>query len=103
MDKSLLDIPTRIETERLVLRCYRAGDGPWYYAASEKNRAHLARYESENVIMTVKCEEDAEAVVQDLAADWLARNCFFIGVFDKETGDFRPDLRGSCQLGLAGV
>jgi RimJ/RimL family protein N-acetyltransferase len=88
MHKLLLDIPTHIETERLYLRCYQPGDGPWYYAVSQKNRAHLARYESENVIMTIKSEEDAEVVVRDLAADWVARNCFFMGAFAKKTGEF---------------
>src|SRR5215216_6272718 len=28
MDPLLLDVPDRLETERLVLRCPRAGDGP---------------------------------------------------------------------------
>jgi hypothetical protein len=31
MDKFLLDIPERVETERLYLRPYRAGDGPMYH------------------------------------------------------------------------
>jgi len=88
MHKTLLDIPTRIETERLYLRCYAPGDGPWYYAMSQKNREHLACYESGNVVMTIKTEEDAEIAVRDLAADWVARNCFFMGAFDKRTDEF---------------
>ena len=36
MDRLLLDIPTRIETERLYLRCYQPGDGQWYYAMSKR-------------------------------------------------------------------
>jgi len=88
MHKMLLDIPTRIETERLYLRCYAPGDGPWYYAMSQKNREHLACYESGNVVMTIKTEEDAEIAVRDLAADWVARNCFFMGAFDKRTDEF---------------
>src|SRR5271157_4680421 len=40
------DIPSRIETERLYLRCYAEGDGSWYYTMSLQNQAHLARYES---------------------------------------------------------
>jgi RimJ/RimL family protein N-acetyltransferase len=88
MDKSLLDIPVRIETERLYLRCYQPGDGRWYYPVSQKNRAHLLRYESGNIVMTINSEADAEAVVQDLAAAWAARNSFFIGAFDKQTDEF---------------
>lgn len=88
MHKLLLDIPTCIETERLYLRSYQPGDGPWYYAMSQKNRSHLMRYESDNVAMGIKSEEEAEIVMRDLAVDWIARNCFFLGAFDKRTDEF---------------
>jgi len=41
--KMLLQIPMRMETRRIVPRSYRSGDVPWYYAMSQKNRAHLTR------------------------------------------------------------
>jgi aminoglycoside 6'-N-acetyltransferase len=88
MHKLLLDIPTCIETERLYLRSYQPGDGPWYCAMSQKNRSHLKRYESDNVAMGIKSEEDAEILMRDLAVDWIARNCFFLGAFDKRTDEF---------------
>jgi RimJ/RimL family protein N-acetyltransferase len=88
MNKFLLDIPTRLETERLVLRCYQAGDGRWYYAMSQKNRAHLSRYESGNRAMTIQSEEDAEVLVRAMAAEWVAREAFFMGAFDKQSGEF---------------
>jgi ribosomal-protein-alanine N-acetyltransferase len=86
--KMLLEIPERIEAERIYLRCYQAGDGQWFYAMSRKNRVHLARYESDNVVMSIEDEGDAELVVRELAAAWQARNCFFLGVFDRETDEF---------------
>ena len=82
------DIPDRIEAERIYLRPYRAGDGAWYYAMSQRNRAHLLRYESENVVMSIHCAKEAESVVRELAADWAARNSFFWGAFDRTTGEF---------------
>jgi RimJ/RimL family protein N-acetyltransferase len=88
MNKMLLDIPTRFETERLIVRCYEAGDGPMYYAAGMRNRDHLQRYESDNAILTAKTEEEAEILVRELHADWVARNCFFMGAFDKATREF---------------
>lgn len=88
MSDSPLDIPERIETERLWLRPYKAGDGPMYYAASMRNRDHLAEFESGNVLMHLENEEHAEAVVRQLAADWKARKCFFIGMFEKATGEW---------------
>jgi RimJ/RimL family protein N-acetyltransferase len=79
-------IPRRyIETERLFLRAYKAGDGPMYYAAGTRNRDHLAEFESDNVLMHLKNETHAETVVRGLAADWMTGDCFFIGVFEKAT------------------
>jgi ribosomal-protein-alanine N-acetyltransferase len=86
--RMLPEIPARIEAERIYLRSYRPGDGPWYYAMSQRNRAHLARYEAENVAMTLESEQEAEDLVRELAAEWEARHCFFMGAFDRETDDF---------------
>jgi len=82
------DIPISIQTERLVLRCYQAGDGAWYYAMSQRNKPHLARYESGNAVMTINTEEEAELVVRDFAAAWTARTAFFRGAFRRDTGVF---------------
>jgi hypothetical protein len=77
MHKLLLEIPPQIEGDRLHLRSYRAGDGQTYFAVSRKNRDHLAKYESDNVIMGIKSEEEAEVLVRNLAPNWVARNGFF--------------------------
>jgi ribosomal-protein-alanine N-acetyltransferase len=82
------DIPTRFETERLYLRCYEAGDGQWYFQMSQRNRAHLLRYESGNSALTIKTEEEAESLVREFAEAWAARKYFFLGVFNKGTGEF---------------
>ena len=88
MDKFLLDFSERMETERLILRPYKVGDGPMYYAAGIRNRVHLTEFESDNVLMELKSEEHAEATVRELAACWIARSCFFIGIFVKATGEW---------------
>ena len=88
MNKMLLEIPTRIEAGRIYLRSYQAGDGPWFYAMSQKNRSHLARYEADNVVMSINSEEEAEVLVRELAAGWAARNYFFMGAFERETHEF---------------
>lgn len=88
MHKLLLDIPAHLETGRLYLRSYQAGDGQCLYAVSQANRAHLTRYESKNVLMSIKTPEEAEVVARDLANAWAARDCFFLGAFDKQTGAF---------------
>jgi RimJ/RimL family protein N-acetyltransferase len=88
MPRVLPELPRRFETERLVLRCYEAGDGPWYYAMSQRNREHLSRYEAGNVALSIKSEEEAEVLVQELNAGWAARSCFFMGAFERGTGAF---------------
>ena len=88
MHKFLSEIPSHFESERLYLRSYRAGDGPLYFSASRRNNDHLKRYESDNVIMQIESEEEAEITVRDLAADWVARRCFFLGAFDKQDKHF---------------
>ena len=80
--------PTRFESQRLILRPYQAGDGEMYFAAGQRNRQHLQRYEAENVLLSPKSEQEAEALVQELAADWAAGNCYFLGAWDKTTGEF---------------
>jgi RimJ/RimL family protein N-acetyltransferase len=88
MHKLLLDIPTQFETERLMLRCYAAGDGKWYYDMSLRNKDHLRQFESMNAVMKIQSEEAAEIVVRDFANAWTARDCFFLGVFEKKTAQF---------------
>jgi len=82
------EFPAHFESERLHLRSYQPGDGKWYYAMSLKNHEHLMQYESENVAVSIASEEAAEELVRELANDWTKRSCFFIGVFDKITGEF---------------
>jgi ribosomal-protein-alanine N-acetyltransferase len=88
MNDSQREKPTRIETERLYLRRYQPDDGPMYYAVSQRNRAHLAKYESENVVMAIQDVQQAEVVLRELAGDWDAQSCFFMGVFDRLTAEF---------------
>lgn len=88
MHRLLLDLPTQLESTRLLVRCYQAGDGPWYYTMSERNRAHLARYEAGNPALGIHSEEEAEIVMRDFVASWVARTAFFFGAFRRDTGEF---------------
>jgi RimJ/RimL family protein N-acetyltransferase len=92
MNKFLIDFPEKIETERLLLRPYKAGDGPLLFAAGQKNREHLAEFESDNVLLFLKNETHAEATARELSADWVARQCFFIGIFEKTSSDWAGQI-----------
>lgn len=79
-------LPTQIESERLLLRSYRTGDGKLLYAAGERNRDHLSRFEAGNLILHLKDETQAETVCQELADDWQAGKYFFLGIFEISSG-----------------
>jgi len=83
-----LQIPVKIETERLVLRPYTSYDGPMYHQMSLRNKEHLQRYETDNPVMSINSEEDATKLMADFAAVWEKGNPFFIGVFLKDGGAF---------------
>jgi RimJ/RimL family protein N-acetyltransferase len=82
------EIPTSIETGRITLRCYQADDGPWYFAMSQRIRDHLARYEAGNPVMTIGSEAEAIQVMRTFASAWQAQESFFMGVFDRKSGEF---------------
>ena len=63
-----------------------------YYAVSLRNQKHLAEFESGNVLMLLKSEADAEAMVRQLAADWLSGKHFFLGIFEKATDEWCGQL-----------
>ena len=94
----------RMETERLVLRGYQAGDGPGYYRMSQQNQPHLARYESGNAVISIHNEEEAEIAVRDFAADWVSRRAFFLGrVCQSHPGIHGADIYRSRHLGFTRV
>jgi RimJ/RimL family protein N-acetyltransferase len=86
MHKMLSDLPAQLETERLMLRSYRAGDGAAYYDLCQNNKEHLLPFEQGNPALAVTTPEEAEILVREFAASWAARNAFFWGVWEKATG-----------------
>lgn len=80
--------PKQIESKRLLLRPYQAGDGPIVYAVGQKNRQHLQHFEADNVILSANNETEAEALARELAADYATGKCFFLGAWEKTLGTF---------------
>jgi aminoglycoside 6'-N-acetyltransferase len=85
-------LSTSLETERLFLRPYKLGDGSLYYWISQRNKIHLAQYESGNALMGIHSEEEAENVIKEWVASWEAGNALFMGVFLKENGEFAAQV-----------
>jgi RimJ/RimL family protein N-acetyltransferase len=88
MHRLLLDLPTQLDTDRLSLRPFRPGDGPWYYQVAQQNREHLARYEAENPVRALQSEEQAEILAREFAAAWVSRTSFFFAVFARASNTF---------------
>jgi RimJ/RimL family protein N-acetyltransferase len=80
----LIDVPERIETERLILRVPRAGDGPAGYRAIEASRAELKRWLP--WATDEFSESDEEAFCRRIAAAFIARTtlAYFITLPDGE-------------------
>jgi RimJ/RimL family protein N-acetyltransferase len=79
MHKLLMEIPTRLETERLVIRKYEEGDGRDLFALVERNnnRERLRSNAEELASLT-------EVMVRRHAAEWVGRRRFVMGVWLKD-------------------
>ncbi|MBE0695748.1 MAG: GNAT family N-acetyltransferase [Anaerolineaceae bacterium] len=98
MHQLLLNLPTQFETPRLILRAYRPGDGPMYFGVGQRNRAHLSYFERGNAVLQPKNEEEAEVIIRELILEWEARRAFFLGAFERETGEFAGQIYiGACN------
>jgi aminoglycoside 6'-N-acetyltransferase len=93
---TLPDHLTRIDTERLFLRPYQAGDGAWYFAMSRRNCDHLRRFEAGNPLHDLQTEHDAEGFVRSMADAWTAGEHRFLGAFVRDTGQFAAQIYIGC-------
>lgn len=83
LHKLLLEIPTQLETERLVIRKYAKGDGRDLYSLLQRNdnRDFLRRNVEE--VSSIKTDEEAEIMIRRHAAEWSARDRFVMGIWLK--------------------
>ncbi|NHJ14071.1 MAG: N-acetyltransferase [Candidatus Thorarchaeota archaeon] len=81
-------IPTRILTDRLVLRRYIESDAETLLAASIRNKEHLMKYEKENAILSIIDLNSAAIFIADLEREWIKGKHFFIGLFSKDANEF---------------
>jgi ribosomal-protein-serine acetyltransferase len=101
----LLDLPDRFETDKLVLRAYRAGDGAALFAAINEDREDLSRWLP--WIGNHQSVDDAETYVRNMAGKWITRESLILGIFSKDektlyggTGFHGFDWKvPSCEIG----
>ena len=84
MKPILLDIPERLETDRLIISIYENGDGAEFFEILQANYAHLQEELSET--HELKSIEDAEAYVRYKRVAWLSRERLVPKIIEKSTG-----------------
>ena len=82
----LLNLPERLETERLYLRPFAAGDGENVFAAIDENRTLAKQF------MPWVDEHDSvdasEAYARRMHSLWISRAGLTLAVFEKATGNY---------------
>ena len=84
-DPLLLDLPTRIDTERLLMRLPQAGDGPQLFESLVEMRRFLS------VLAWIAAEpspESSELYCRKGQANFVARNYLPFFLFERATGQF---------------
>lgn len=105
MNSILKTIPNELETERLRLRAYKAGDGEWLHAIYKKDKSHFAQSIEQlkaGLGVDMTNPNDAELFVRRLTADWIMRRRFVFGSWQKQSGDYVGELWIECQNWDAG-
>ena len=82
-----LKIPSRFETERLILRPYKTGDGRQFFnMIKNDNREHLRE-----ILGYITDSEDMNKIeqwIQTLALDWVKHDRFVLSYWQKGTNNF---------------
>jgi RimJ/RimL family protein N-acetyltransferase len=87
-DPLLLDLPTEIHTERLLLRPPRAGDGAQLAPALAESLAALRRFlGSLSWVASEQTLDSAETFCRNSQAKFISRKDLPFLLFDKATGD----------------
>lgn len=106
IDPNLLDPPTQLSSERLLLRCYQPADCAVYFQVIRENREHLYEF-LPPVVEAMQTTADAEAFIRWQNDEWQRRTLFIFGCWEKATGQYvgetylaNPDWHVPClELG----
>lgn len=92
MSNETNSLPQSIETGRLIVRPYDIDDSSWYCAMGQRNRDHLARFETDNSARRLQSEVDARALLQEFVTAWENRQFYCMAAFSKASGEFVAQL-----------
>lgn len=92
MNGRTLALPECLDTERLILRPYRAEDASMYLDVCLRNKQHLLPHETGNPALDIETIDDAANLMRRYAEDWAERSVFFLGAWQKATGEFSAQI-----------
>jgi ribosomal-protein-serine acetyltransferase len=81
MDPVLIDVPLRIDTERLILRCPQPGDGPLVHEAEHESLAELQPWMP--WALSPKTPDESEAYCRRMQAKFLLREDLVMFAFER--------------------
>jgi RimJ/RimL family protein N-acetyltransferase len=88
MHKLLLDIPTQLETETLIVRKYEKGDGKALLDLLERSNNRELLKKDANEVENIRTLDDAEIDCREHAAEWESRTRFVMGIWLKSTQEY---------------
>lgn len=83
MEPLLLDVPEAIDTDRLHMRCPRAGDGEAFFDSITESAAHLRAWLVWPDELSTR--ELCERKMRERRAEWLRRELFHFLVLEKSS------------------
>jgi len=92
LHKSPLEVPTQLDTERLVVRKHAEGDGRELFLLLERNGNREFLRENVEEVSSIRTEEEAEIRVQRHSAEWFARDRFVMGIWSKSEDKYVGEI-----------
>jgi RimJ/RimL family protein N-acetyltransferase len=96
MDPLLIDVPTRLETERLILRCPRPGDGAMLAEAEQESNEELRPWML--WAQTARGLDEAEIYCRRMAARFILREDLVWHAFERDASGAEGRFVLSCGL-----
>ncbi|MEE4195646.1 MAG: GNAT family N-acetyltransferase [Anaerolineae bacterium] len=93
----LLDIPTKFETDRLILRLLEESDAEELYERMENSREHLSKF-LRWAVDRFPTVEDTVAEIRRLRARFFAREDLHYHLFEKSSGKMIGSTGGYCTF-----
>jgi RimJ/RimL family protein N-acetyltransferase len=92
MHKLPPDVPTRLDTERLIVRKYADGDGRALFLLLERSGNRELLGENVEEVASIKTEEEAETTVRKRSTEWINRDRFVMGIWLKNENKYVGEI-----------